>query len=277
MRYATKNYANPFFAKKKKKIFDLDLIRFNFSFKFKILFIGIFLLIISSVWFLFYSNFFVIKNFEISGTGRIGADTVKKIAERQKNNVLWIIFPQKNIFFFNENKLRASLEGEYSFESLNVIKDLPDTLKINYQEKAYALIWIEDEKYFYADKEGFIVTETAPLEITEKNYPLVYNQSQVKIKDDKVDVGSEYLDAILIIFELFREQEDMEIEKFIIDSEVDTVKVKIKEAGEIYFDINENLSTEYSKLIVLKNERLKQDFNKKIYIDLRNGDNIYYR
>lgn len=279
MRYSTKSYSNPFFTRKKRHSidFNLDNIKFNFSFQFKIIFLVILVLIISLIWGLFYSRFFIINNFEISGSGRIDAESVKKIAERQTNNTMWWIFPQKNIFFFSKDKLRKNLETGYSFEKLDIIKDLPGTLKVNFQEKEYAVIWVENERYFYADKLGNIITETTPLEITEKNYPLIYNFTSNPIVENKIASDLKYINAAIFLFDVFRKDGQLFIEKFIIDSEVDTVKIKIQEAGEIYFDINEDMEEEYHKLIILKNERLKEDFNKKIYIDLRNGDNIYYR
>ncbi|OGF27650.1 hypothetical protein A2331_04540 [Candidatus Falkowbacteria bacterium RIFOXYB2_FULL_34_18] len=274
MHYSSKDYSNPFFVKKKK--FNFNFIKFNFSFRFKVVAVLIFIIIMSLLWFLFYSQFFVIKNFEIEGTGKIDAETIKKITERQTNNKLWLMFPQRNIFFFNKKKLRQNLESGYSFEVLKIIKNFPSTIKIEYQEKKYAIIWMENEQYFYADREGFIITETNPLEITEKNYPLIYNLTTNKIANNQISVDPKYIQDAIYLFDLFKEG-DMITEKLIIDQEVDTIKVKILEAGEIYFNTNESLEKQYEKLLILKSERLKEDFNKKTYIDLRIGDSIYYR
>src|SRR3989339_715414 len=138
MHYSSKDYSNPFFVKKKK--FNFNFIKFNFSFRFKVVAVLIFIIIMSLLWFLFYSQFFVIKNFEIEGTGKIDAETIKKITERQTNNKLWLMFPQRNIFFFNKKKLRQNLESGYSFEVLKIIKNFPSTIKIEYQEKKYDII-----------------------------------------------------------------------------------------------------------------------------------------
>src|SRR3989339_751623 len=124
----------------------------------------------------------------------------KKITERQTNNKLWLMFPQRNIFFFNKKKLRQNLESGYSFEVLKIIKNFPSTIKIEYQEKKYAIIWMENEQYFYADREGFIITETSPLEITEKNYPLIYNLTTNKIANNQISVDPKYIqDAIYLL------------------------------------------------------------------------------
>src|SRR3989339_434967 len=188
MHYSSKDYSNPFFVKKKK--FNFNFIKFNFSFRFKVVAVLIFIIIMSLLWFLFYSQFFVIKNFEIEGTGKIDAETIKKI--------------------------------------------------------------------------------------TEKNYPLIYNLTTNKIANNQISVDPKYIQDAIYLFDLFKEG-DMITEKLIIDQEVDTIKVKILEAGEIYFNTNESLEKQYEKLLILKSERLKEDFNKKTYIDLRIGDSIYYR
>jgi len=275
LKYNTKSYANPFFTKKKRK--NLNFIKFNFSFRLKISFVVLAILFIVLLWFLFYSKFFVIKTFEISGTGRIDTESIEKMAQRQKNNTYFGIIPQKNIFFFNEKKLKQKMETGYSFEFLEITKDLPDKIKIEYQEKKYAVIWVENEKFFYADKEGNVITETNPLEITEKNYPLVYNLTSNHIRDNKISIEQKYIDSAIKLFNNFKKQEELVLEKLIIDSEIDTIKVKILEGPEIYFNMTKDLEKQYKKLIILKTERLKMDFNKKIYIDLRIGDSIYYR
>src|SRR3989339_672236 len=91
---------------KNNRKFNFNFIKFNFSFRFKVVAVLIFIIIMSLLWFLFYSQFFVIKNFEIEGTGKIDAETIKKITERQTNNKLWLMFPQRNIFFFNKKYLK---------------------------------------------------------------------------------------------------------------------------------------------------------------------------
>jgi hypothetical protein len=45
----------------------------------------------------------------------------------------------------------------------------------------------------------------------------------------------------------------------------------------VYFNIEEDIDKQINKLIIIKNEKIKKDFNKKTYIDLRYGDRVYYR
>jgi len=45
----------------------------------------------------------------------------------------------------------------------------------------------------------------------------------------------------------------------------------------IFFNTEEGIDKQINKLLVIKNEKLKDDFNGKEYIDLRYGDRVYYR
>lgn len=277
MRYSGKEYANPFFTAKKSQY--LDISSYRLPLKIKII-LAIFLLATATgVWFLFYSSYFRITNLEISGQGMIPVAAVEKIAKEQISDNILVVFPQKNIFFFNKNKLVMSLENKYSFEKLEIKKKLPRTLLVAYEEKKYAFIWAEDQKYYYMDEQGGVILEADPLEIGEKNYPLIENQSEYKISAQKISVTQANVVYALEIFKKFQLDlsEMFKIEKFIIDNELNTVKLKLVDGPTIYFNTQEDLARQINKLIIVKTEKIKEDFNKKIYIDLRIGDSVYYR
>ena len=56
-----------------------------------------------------------------------------------------------------------------------------------------------------------------------------------------------------------------------------TIKIKLIDGPGIYFNIDENLKQQLDKLLVIKNEKIKDDFLTKQYIDLRFGDSVYFR
>jgi len=293
LRYSGKEYANPFFAAKKNQY--LKISAYRLPAKVKIILALCLFAALGGAWLLFYSPYFKINNLEINGQGMIPVAAVEKIAWQQVNDNLLVIFPQKNIFFFSKDKLERSLKNKYSFEKLIIEKKLAHTLTVAYEEKKYALIWSEDQKYYYADEAGEIIAETDPLEIGEKNYPLIENQSGQRISEQKISVAQADIAYALNIFRKFHDyktttdeigkagavsvdlNEMFKIEKFIIDDELNTVKLKLTDGPTIYFNTEENIDRQINKLIIVKTEKIKEDFNKKIYIDLRIGDSIYYR
>lgn len=275
--YGSKKYSNPFFSKRKKtskkKLVSETAIK-----RLRIISVAAITALAVSVWFLFYSNYFAINNIKADGGGRIPPETVEKLAWQQINDSFIVILPQKNIFFFSKNKLKKSLEEKYSFNSLDIQKKLPSTIIVKYDEKQYAMIWNEEDNYFYTDEKGYIITEVNLLEVKQKDYPIIKNNTDKKITDNNIPVGTEYTNYAMALFEKFKEyNNEFEIDKFIIDKEINTVKAAIIEGPQIYFDIRSEIDKQFNKLLVIKREKIKDSFYSKTYIDVRIGDSVYYR
>jgi cell division septal protein FtsQ len=269
LRYSSKSYHNPFFTKKRKSTKNIRK-KIKLSLKAKIVSFTLIFLILFFLWFLFYSKFFTIKNLEIEGRGMIAENNVYKYAEEQLNENFWVFIPQKNIFLFNKKKLKAKLEEKYSFNELNIYKKFPKTIKINYIEKQYKMIWKKGDDYAYADETGYTISSLNILDAKLKDYPIVEN-----LGDDE-NLTSK-LNFIFLLFSELKKYEDLNVEKFILDSEIDTVKVDLTIGPELYFNINKSIDTQMKKLLIIKEEKIKEDFNQKIYIDLRLGDSVYFR
>ena len=276
LNYASREYDNPYFGRQKKK--NARIIAFSLSFKTKIIIFSVLVFLTALLGWMFYSNFFTISEILINGQGRIPKISLEKTAREQINESFFKLWPQKNIFIFNSKKLKDRLEKKYVFNALSIQKKLPRTLIINYQEKQYALIWHEDDKYYYADSQGYIITEANPLEIKQKDYPLIENLSNSKIKDIKIAVKQSYLDCAENLFNKFKDYEnDFKIERFKIDNDSNVLKVVLNNGPELYFNTIKDTDKQINKLLILKREKLKDDFNNKTYINLGYGDRVYYR
>lgn len=277
LKYSTKKYSNPFFIKKRSRV---DFNSQSFAIPRTIKFIMLFLLLALclTLYFLFYSNYFAIKEIKITGEGKISNETIERMVWEQVDNNFLIFLPQKNIFLFDEERLIKDLENKYFFDYKSIEKKLPDTLIINFREKQYSFVWSEGDKYYYADKDGNIISDANPLEITQKEYPLVSNISEAAIKDKKISVKPETLNYIIDLFDAMKDYSDnFKIERFLVDDEINTVKIDLENGPRVYFNTNEEINKQINKLVIIKNERLKDDFADKIYIDVRIGDSIYYR
>jgi len=273
--YYNKNLSNPFFRRKKRNI---KIPSRYFSWKNKLTAIGIFILLICLFWLTFFSSVFKIRKIEINGLIRIASTEVANSIWQQTKTRKYLIFPQVNLLAFSKKNLRNRLNDQYTFTEIIIKKHLPNTLILNIQEKSYAYIFCEAEKYYYADIDGHIINEINPLEIRGKKYPLIANNGSGKIIDNKINIDIGQLDFILNIFSDLKDNSyNLAIEKFIIDKELNTIKIKLINGPKIYFNTEEGIDRQINKLLVIKNEKLKDDFNAKEYIDLRYGDRVYYR
>ena len=269
MRYSSKSYHNPFFVKKRKSAKSIKN-KIKLSLKAKIISFSLILIFLFSLWFLFYSNFFMIKNFEIEGGGVVPQESILKHANEQLAKSFWIFIPQGNIFIFNKNILKKKLEEKYSFNELNIIKKFPGTIKVIYTEKQYKMIWKIGEDYSYADETGYIISSLNILDAKLKDYPIVENLGNENNLENK-------LNFIFLLFLELKKYEDITIEKFILDDKADTVTVDLLSGPEIYFNINREAEVQIKKLLIIKEEKIKEDFNQKVYIDLRRRDSVYFR
>ncbi|MCU0679598.1 MAG: hypothetical protein MUC28_04115 [Planctomycetes bacterium] len=233
----------------------------------------------AAIWFVFYSNFFTVKTIEARGEGRVDPAELEKLAYDQADRTFFVLWPENNLFLYDIPMLQNELNRKYSFSNLSIYRKLPSTLIIDYLEKSYALIWQEHEKYYYADERGSIIEEVPAVEAKEKNYPLIENLSDQGFKDRQAPVSEDYLSAVFIIYAKFKDNqtEELTLKSFKYDQEINTVKAALIDGPDLYFNMVEDLDKQFNKLITIKNERIKNDFSKKTYIDLRYGDRVYYR
>lgn len=275
VKYHSKSYQNPYFASKKKNKINISR---TLNKKIKIIIALFFLGSAACAWLLIYSDYFIIKDIKVNGAGRIPTTAVEAIAREQIDKNLFVLWPQKNIFLFAKDALAGSLNQKYSFETLRIQKKLPRTLIINYQEKEYTVIWQENNRYFYLDTDGAIVSETSLEKISEKEYPLILNLSAAKIAGSRITAPLDYLNYARDLSQALKEYEDeFRVKNFIIDEELNTIKAELENGPQIYFSTNEDMAKQIEKLIIVKQEKIKNFFNKKTYLDLRYGARVYIR
>ncbi len=276
LQYGSKTYHNPFFSKSKKQS-PLQR-RFYISRNIKIIAAVCFLAIIGGLSYLFTAGYFSITDIVITGEGRVDQDAVRQIASAQLQEKIYWIIPQDNIFLFNRNKLSARLKDQYAFNSLDIEKRLPHTLSIAYNGKDYAFILEEGGGMYFTDNTGYVISEANLLEIGNKDYPIIQNNSNSRIMDNRSSLPAAVFDYVDKLFREFKTAfADIKIERFVIDNDFTTVKTKISSGPEIYFNVNADVANQIEKFTIIKNEKLKDDWANKTYIDVRFGDSVYYR
>lgn len=262
--YPLKDYSNPFFRKRRPVTGNLPLSFLNLR-----LIIFFLMLIVALIIYLFYfSPLLKIKEIKISGVNRISEEEIKDFIWRQlsegKN--------KPNIFLFDIGEVMAALEEEYGFKNLSIKKNFPSAIFLSLQEPTLAAVWHEGDRYYYMDIDGNIISEVNALDVNARDYPIIDG-------DEKGNFGAGA--RISYIINLFNDFKDgkyrLEVEQFKIDSEINTVQMFLKNGPLIYFNVKEDMNNQIAKLLTLKNEKLKDSFNQRAYIDLRYGDRVYYK
>ena len=275
-KFSSKEYTNPFFAKKKSraKQFKVDIVPAYI----KAILIAIVIIALAAAWFLLYSSFFKIKNIEINNNGKMAREEIESIINEQMNSNKLIFLPQSNIFLFSKLGLLDRLEKKYSFDSVQIDKKLPNKLAVSLKEKQYAIIWHEDDKYYFGDIGGVIITETNVLDIKDKNYPIIDNLSNQKIADNKAPINQITVEFIIKLLQKLGEHKDeIKALSFIIDDDLFTVKVNLENGPKLYFSTQGDIDKQLEKVLLIKKDQLKNDFFKKEYINVKIEDRVYYR
>lgn len=273
---SSKQYNNPFFVKRKGR--DRFKKSSSISIYVKLIILACLVIIGVLVWLLLYSNFFTIKNSNINYEGRISKDEIQNLINDQMNGNRLIFLPQKNIFLFNKEALQASLENKYVFQEIKISKKLLSTLILDLKEKPISAIWQEDGRVFYIDDTGKIIQETNSEDIKNKDYPFIDNLSSKKIQDNNVQVASSSLQFVLNLFsKLGAYKNEFKVSSYTIDDELYTVKLNLENGPKLYFNTQADIDQQIAKVLAVKKEQLKSDFNKKEYINVRIEDRVYYR
>jgi hypothetical protein len=291
--YHDRDLSNPFFRRKRKKIINFS--REIMPWRKKIFIVEIIILIIGAVWLVGFSSIFSLKKVEVNSLARIAKEEIENSVWQQTREKRFLFIPQTNLLFFNKKTLSKKLNTEYSFEKIIIDKKFFHTLSLDIQEKSYAFIWNEADKYYYADTDGYLINEISPLDIKQKKYPIISNEGENKINNanqnglGKIDIDNNYINYIINLSNLFPSEPEpkeegndakiLKVEKFAInsDQEPNTIKTILTSGPAILFNTNEDAEKQIEKLLLIKNEKLKDDFYNKQLIDLRYGSSVYYR
>ena len=268
--YRQRQYSNPFFSRNNREV------RSGRKWLKKAIFLLILAAIFALVWLFYFSPYFEIKNFKINGLNRISGPEIENLFWSQTDKKKFFS-SQKNIFLFDKDGFKASIDGSYNFTSIELKNDLPDTFILNIKEKEPIAIWHEDGNNFLIDSEGYIVVPAAQADFDQK-MPIIENYGSDKIDNRKIGISQEKNNFVLDIFADFKGSKiDHQIEKVLIENDLDTVKVLLSGAPFILLNSKGESDRQIEKISALYRSMNKDEFAKKEYYDLRYGDRVYYK
>lgn len=269
--YSKRSYSNPFFRNKR----TISAGRDGLSNKNKLIIIAAAVAVSIFIWLIFFSMLFKINKIEISG---VGENTAKEIESLTRDMALNKLLGKNNLLLFSKSELGKILNEKFYLQNLIIKKKLPHTLIIALQEKQPVAVWRENDKYFYIDNEGGVINQVDPLNISRHSYPLIENLTNIQIHDRKSNINKPTIDYILNLFAEFKNQKhNFDIERFIIDNDINTVKMAILGGPKIYFNTKEPVGEQAARLDLIVKGKLKDSFKTKEYINLRYGNNIYIK
>lgn len=270
--YSVKTYKNPFFQNKRTAGVKPGWLK-NKS---QLAIFAAVIVILIIAWLLFFSTLSKVQKIEVSGVSESLTDEIESIAWNLAENRL---IGKNNLLLYNKNDLIKILNEKYYLDNLTVKRKLFHTLAINLREKQQVVVWRENEQYYYLDGGGSVINQTDPLNINGASYPLIENLTAVEINGRQANIDKEAIGYVLNLFNEFKEKKhNFEIERFIVDKDINTVKMAILSGPKVYFNIKAPVEEQTAKLDLIIKEKLKNDFKAaKEYIDLRYANNVYIK
>ncbi|MBI5221779.1 MAG: FtsQ-type POTRA domain-containing protein, partial [Candidatus Magasanikbacteria bacterium] len=91
-------------------------------------------------YFLFYSDYFTINNFNLSGNLHLPKEEVEKVVKEGLRQRHWLIFSQNNYFSLNKKKLLNYFQTVYVLDELKIDKQWPNTLNLTLVDRVGQLL-----------------------------------------------------------------------------------------------------------------------------------------
>ncbi len=266
--YQAKNLHNPFFHKKptgKSRAYIKWLI---------LLFIS---LVFFVVWLLFGARYWNISVITLNGINRVPKESVEEIVWRETDKTRWLFFSSLNIFLFDTESVCEKLLADFNLTDCEIKRDLPSTIAITGYERPYAFIWQEGSDLYYSSRDGYIIKDQVVSEEDMNKYFILENKNVGSLigHNNIINVKSDYLNFAFELNKNIASQENIILEKFIIDFEFNTLKAKFVNGPIVFFNTRDNSLDQLNRLILVKNEKIKDNFSNTDYIDLRYGDKIF--
>lgn len=241
-----------------------------------ILFFGILILIIDTIYLLFFSSVFKIKKITITGLSKVGElATAERIVQDSFQFQRFGFFSNQNAFFVNKKYLENTLKRQIEIENLDLQVIYPNALKINIVKSESVAIFLADKKYYSILKDGTLRAEIKDI----KNYelPIVsYSTSTEIIIGHKylTEKQTDYLKKLLALFSFYFK--DKKVTSFeLAGLESREIKLITGDNWYLLFDLDLDIEESLKLASSVWKEKFK---NTKIqYLDVRIKDRVYYK
>lgn len=289
------NFKNPYFKRKKKE--------FSWTKFVNVIFYGLIIFwLLAIITFLFYSNYFEIKEIEISDLKNIQEYEVRDYLYEYFNEGSFSLLPKKNLLFLSSSDLSDFLLEKNNFISEVLInKNGKNKISIQIIEKEVSGYWKSDKKIYSFDKDGVIINimndgggllniyqerrddghyyGTIIME-TLNDFPLIIDSYKHDlVSGDKLPISKEKLNYILEIFNYLERNNLFPIVSFnFADDIYNNLILRTLDGWIVYFSLLNDVDIQLNRLrIFYKNSLSDYDLVNLKYIDLRMTEKIFYK
>ena len=158
-----------------------------------------------AVYFLFFSQAFLIKEIKISGNRSISSENIENAARAEMSDAAFGFIPGNNFFFDKNETVKSALTEEFSeIKSIEIKRIFPDAVEIKIVEKEPTIIWCRLDDCYYIDNNGAVFARA------DDNPKLNTDKRIIKIIEEKI-IKEEGLVKEKELKEVIEEGEEIEI------------------------------------------------------------------
>ena len=223
-------------------------------------------------------DFLNIREFKINGNYVVKSENLNKIIDKNlEGNYFWL-FSKKNILIYPKSKIKEEIIETFPrIKKINLDLDLPNFLNVDIEERKPYVLWCKNLSpavCYYADKEGYIFSETEEPVLDElfryyTNNNLSLRQNILKPeKFREIDSFIKFIEGVgLVPYKFVETKKEYEI--YFGDF-----------GSKIIFNENQNIKrvmNNFQSVLNMKEFSDIENFKKLEYLDLRFGNKIFYK
>lgn len=234
--------------------------------KFSRIYIYILLILVLAcglIYFLFYSSFFQIKNIVIENSDNL---EISKIFQQLNGH---------NIFHLNASKTQDEIAQKYpEVKGAKIIRGLPDTLRIQFQERTPKIVWQTQQKIYLLDRNGVVYKESQPGDKDQAGLAVIKDNNNIEVSLGEKVLSDNFIDFIIEVSSMFNQATGFTINHFEINETLFQVNVITDQNIKIIFDTTRPTSSQLEDLKLFLKDHQSEVIE---YIDVRIEGRVYFK
>lgn len=263
--YSKASFDNPRILKKRenRKLFLMRLISIISG-----------VVIIALFYFLFYSVFFKVTSYEISGLQKIKQENIDKIINNYLDKRRLLFFSHHNFWLLDKSGLKDEISKYYYFEQLEIKRKLPNQLIINISEKQPMINWVSNELCFHVDLSGNAIGYCE----NDSGLVTIRDLEQKEVKISSLVASPDTLNYVIDLHQQATSLLKERYKPLYYELNGKLLTARSDSGPEIRYNLDIEIGEQVNRLdLIWRQKDVKENYQKFKYIDLRFGEKVFYQ
>lgn len=220
-------------------------------------------------------SYFAISEIKIFGNQKVSTEEIETLIQKEISTKI-LFLESRSIFLISLKSINREILDKFpKIDRVDFDRDFPNSLIVSIKEREPVAILSVDNNNCIIDYKGVMFEKT----------PEINNEQLLVIKaaeiESEITLGKTLISAsdMSKILEIQSELKELELDINFVEIAKDyRVNVELLEGWKIYFDSENDVSRQILNLnLVLKEKILPEERENLEYVDLRFGNQIYYK